>query len=809
MMGALFQDVRYGVRMLAKNPGFTAVAVLTLALGIGANTAMFSVVNGVLLRPLPYPQADRIVQILRTYRGQPEIDTSGSSSSQFTFWKSHGDPFQYLAANTPVGFNLAGGSRPERVRALRVSMEYFHVLGIQPVLGRDFLPDEDRLGGPNVAILSEGLWKRDFGADGQVTGRFILLDGVPYTVVGVMPSGFESVSPVDLWTTIGQVAQTIGSGGNYEVIGRLKPNVSRKQADSFLATLTKPYLTEFEPRISGNEAKEISFGAFSYQYVVTSEHRGSLLVLFGAVGFVLLIACVNVANLQIGRAAARNREIAVRTALGAGRPRIFRQLLTENVLLAGVGAGLGLLFAYWCLGFLVALAPAGLPRAREISLDRWALAFAALVAVVTGILSGLGPAFQASRTDLNEFVKETGGRSSTRRQRLGAVLSAAEIALSLMLLVGSGLLIQTFANLLRANPGFDPRHILSLQIWTTGSRHNSGGGLASFYESTIRRIEAIPGVESAAVVAAGLPLEQGGNLPFRVERQKDSQWVSADYREITPDYFHTLGVPLLQGRLFAPADSQDANKVVIINAAFARKYFPDRNPIGEHLTLADAGHREIVGVVGEVKSFLDEPAEPSTFIPMAQASYRVDQLFQGWFPTCVLVRTAQKPLSVSRAVENALRDAAPNLPIGEVRSMEEVLSFSIAQQRFRMTLMTIFAGLALALAAVGIYGVISYSVSQRTHEIGVRMALGATRGIVLQMIVRQGLRLTLIGTALGLLGALGLTRVLKSMLFGVKPTDPVTFVAVSMLLAAVALLASYIPARRATKVDPMVALRYE
>jgi predicted permease len=378
-----------------------------------------------------------------------------------------------------------------------------------------------------------------------------------------------------------------------------------------------------------------------------------------------------------------------------------------------------------------------------------------------------------------------------------------------MLLVGSGLLIQTFANLLRANPGFDPRHILSLQIWTTGSRHNSGGGLASFYESTIRRIEAIPGVESAAVVAAGLPLEQGGNLPFRVERQKDSQWVSADYREITPDYFHTLGVPLLQGRLFAPADSQDANKVVIINAAFARKYFPDRNPIGEHLTLADAGHREIVGVVGEVKSFLDEPAEPSTFIPMAQASYRVDQLFQGWFPTCVLVRTAQKPLSVSRAVENALRDAAPNLPIGEVRSMEEVLSFSIAQQRFRMTLMTIFAGLALALAAVGIYGVISYSVSQRTHEIGVRMALGATRGIVLQMIVRQGLRLTLIGTALGLLGALGLTRVLKSMLFGVKPTDPVTFVAVSMLLAAVALLASYIPARRATKVDPMVALRYE
>jgi putative ABC transport system permease protein len=392
---------------------------------------------------------------------------------------------------------------------------------------------------------------------------------------------------------------------------------------------------------------------------------------------------------------------------------------------------------------------------------------------------------------------------------LGAALVTGEVALSLVLLVGSGLLIETFANLLRTNPGFDPRHILSLQIWTTGSRFKSGSDLAGFYESIIRRLEAIPGVESAAVVAAGFPLERGGNVPLRIEGRKDSQWFSADYREITPEYFHTLGIPLLQGRLFAPADSQDANQVALINAAFARKYFPNRNPIGEHLNLMDVGHPEIVGVVGDVKSYLNEPAEPSAFVPMAQASYDTDQLFQGWFPTCVLVRTAPKPLSVSRGVENALRDVDPNLPIGEVRSMEEVLSLSIAFERFLMTLMTVFAGLALALASVGIYGVISYSVSQRTHEVGVRMALGATRGIVLQMIVRQGLRLTLIGTAIGLLGALGLTRILKSMLFGVKPTDPVAFVAVSTLLAALALLASYIPARRATKVDPMVALRYE
>jgi len=807
MMLTLLQDLKYGLRMLAKNPGWSAVAVLTLALGIGANTAMFSVVNGVLLRPLPYPQADRMVEISRTYRGQLEM--SSFSSSEFAFWKSHSDPFQYLAADTSVGFNLAGASRPERVRALRVSTEYFHVLGIQPLLGRDFLPDEDRIGGPNVAILSEGIWKRDFGADPQVLGRSVLLDGAPYTVIGVIPSGFESISPVDLWTTIGQVAHTIGSGSNYEVVGRLKPNVSRKQADSYLATLTKPYLREFGARMSENTVKEVSFAAFPYRYVLTSDWRTPLLVLFGAIGFVLLIACVNVANLQMARAATRNREIAVRTAMGASRPRIFRQLLTENVLLAVLGGVLGLLLANWALSFLAALAPAGLPGAREISLDRWALGFTALVAMLAGILFGLAPAFQASRPDLNECLKESGGRSITRRQRLGAALATGEVALSLVLLVGSGLLIETFANLLRTNPGFDPRHILSLQIWTTGSRYNSGGSLANFYESIIRRIEAIPGVESASVVAAGLPLETGGNVPVRIEGRKDSEWFSADYREITPEYFHTLGIALSQGRLFAATDSQDSNKVAIINAAFARGYFPNRNPIGEHLAVMDLGGHEIVGVVGDVKSSLGEPAVPSTFIPLAQASYDTDQLFQGWFPTCVLVHTAQKPLSVSRAVENALRDADPNLPIGEVRSMEQVLSLSIAFQRFLMTLMTVFAGLALALAAVGIYGVISYSVSQRTHEVGVRMALGATRGIVLQMIVRQGLRLALIGTALGLLGALLLTRLLKSMLFGVKPTDPVTFVAVSILLAAVALLASYVPARRATKVDPMVALRYE
>ena len=808
-MGTLLQDLKYGLRMLGKNPGFTAVAVLTLALGIGATTAIFSVVNGVLLRPLPYPEPERIVEISRTYRG--ELEMSNFSAAQFAFWQEHRNPFQYLAASTEVGFNLAGTGRAERLRALRASTEYFHALGVQPALGRDFRAEEDRVGGPNVAILSNGLWNRAFGGDRQVLGRSILLDGESFTVVGVMPTGFESIPPADLWTTIGQVAHTTGSGSNYEVIGRLKPDVSRQQANGFLATLTRPFLSQFASDMPAHIAKGASFSAFPYRYVVTSDLRTPLLVLFGAIGFVLLIACVNVANLQLSRAATRAREMAVRTTLGASRRRIFLQLLTENVLLSLLGAALGLLVAQWALSSLLALTPTDLPHGGEISLDRWALLFTALVAIAAGILFGLAPAFQAVRTDLNQSLKESGGRTASRRQRLGAALAVGEVALSLVLLVGSGLLIETFANLLTTNPGFDPRPILSLQIWTTGLRYKSGGALANFYQDVVRRIEAIPGVESAAVVVAGLPLERGGNVPLKIAGRKDSELFSADYREIIPEYFRALGVPLQRGRAFNEVDSPDARKVAVVNAAFARKYFSDRNPIGGQLDLTMLGdtQREIVGVVGDVKSHLNEPAEPTVFVPVAQASYDVDRIFQGWFPTCIVVRTGPKPLSLSQAVEDAVRGADPALPIGEVRSMAQVLSLSLAFRRFLMILMTVFAGLALVLAAVGLYGVISYSVSQRTHEIGVRVALGAERRDVLKLVVSQGIRLVLIGTGVGLFGAFALTRFLASTLYGVKANDPATFVAVSLLLAGVAILASYIPARRATKVDPIVALRYE
>lgn len=826
-MRDLWQDVRYSLRIIAKQPAFAAIVILTLALGIGANTAMFSVVYGVLLRPLPYPQPDRITQICVSIDSQ--LDYSGFNARQFNFWKAHSEPFAYVAATTGVGFNLSGGSQPLRVRALRVSKDYFRAMGVQPMLGREFTQDEDSITGPDAAILSYGLWKSQFGGDVSVVGKSISLDGKPFTVVGIMPSGFRNVSlrgnsdaSIDLWATIGQVAKSIGGGINYTVIARLKPDTTNEQADAYLGIVMADFAKQFpSQRFSPNA--HASFSAQSLRMMVSLTYRTPLLVLFGAIGFVLLIACVNVANLLMSRASSRAKEIAVRTALGASRSRLFRQLLTESLLLAILGGALGLLFANWGLHLLLSIAPTDLPRANDISLDSWALVFTLLASFVTGILFGLAPAFQTSKSDLNNSLKESIGRATagSARRRMRSALAVAEIALSLILLAGAALLIETFANLLRTNPGFDPHPILALQTWTTGqhfapltanstpAQENARAAeINRFYQGILEKVQAIPGVQSAAVVGGGLPFDFGGNEFVWLPSEGQSGGISSDLRSISPDYFRTLGIQPLRGRLFSQTDSSDAAKVAIINEEFVREKFPNRNPIGQNVIVGGGEPCEIVGVIGDIKSQLDQPAPSTVFVPLAQDRGEI-QGFQAWFPVSVVVRTAQPPLTLSHAVETAVHNADPDLPIGHIQSMEQILSTSLAFQRFSMVLMSIFAGLALILAAIGIYGSMSYSIAQRTHEIGIRLALGARPGDVLRMVVRQGMTLAAIGLTLGLAGALATTQLLASQLYGVKPTDPLALIGVFVLLGFVALLACYIPARRAAQVDPLIALRYE
>jgi putative ABC transport system permease protein len=808
-MGTLWQDLRYGVRMLAKSSGFTAIAVLTLALGIGANTAIFSVVYGVLLRPLPYLEPERISQISISYNG--EIDFSNFTAREFDFWKQHGEPFASLAATEGFGASLTGISEPVRIRMLRVSSTYFSVLGVQPALGRNFSAEEDSPSGPNVAILSYGLWKSAFGGNPQLIGKSVSLDRGPFTVIGIMPSGFASVPAADLWTTLAQANGSSGYGLNYRVIGRLKNSISRQQADAYLTSVAGSFLQQFRTHtISPKERPFVSFRATPLTYMIAFGYRTPILALFGAIGFVLLIACVNVANLFLARSATRTREIAVRTALGAGRPRIIRQLLTESLVLAVFGGALGLLVADWGLNVLLALAPADLPRANDIFLDRWALGFAILSTAVCGLLFGLAPAFQASKTDLNESLKESTGQASSGvgRQRMRGVLVVAEVALSLVLLAGASLLIETFANLLRTNPGFDPHPILSVEIWPTGEELPSTVAMVNFHQSVIQRIERIPGVQSAAIVTGGLPLELGGNVYVESVGSKQVRGISADYREITPDYFRALGVPLEQGRFFADADSVDSRHVTIINEEMAGEYFPNQSPLGQRLKLED-DELEIVGVVGNVRSFLNEPPPPTVFIPDTQADIRGTKGFLAWFPGSILVRTAQDPLSLSKDVVSAVRGVDRDVPIGQVESMSEILSISLAVQEFLMTLMSVFAGLALVLAAVGIYGVMAFWVAQRTREIGIRLALGAPPADVWRMVISRGMLLTVTGIVLGLVGAASVTRLLADQLYGVKPADPIVLGIAAAVLALVALLACWIPARRATRVDPLVALRYE
>ncbi|MGB7027264.1 MAG: ABC transporter permease [Candidatus Acidiferrum sp.] len=810
-MTNLWQDIRFGLRVLAKSPAFTFVAVLTLALGIGANTAIFTIVYGVLLRPLPFPHPDRIVQLAESYKEQSdEMDLDSRELKQLQSYK---EPFENIAGYTSVGYNLAVGNAAEHLRGMPVDSSYFSVLGIHPALGRDFSPEDNAGDGQRVAIISYNLWARRFASDPALIGRNILLNGEPFSLVGVMPRDFAAIAvatdlpnsgSADVWTPLALVAKTAGSGENIGVLARLKPGVTPAQLQAQMNIVTQDFRREF-PGVVGKELK-ISFRP--YLQMIGADVRPYLLLLLGSIGFVLLIACANVANLFLARGSLRGREIAVRIAMGASPGRLFQQLLTESMLIALAGGAVGLLLAYLGLGSLMALAPVDLPRVSDVHLDGWVFAFTFFVSLLTGVLFGLAPALDASRTGINEALKEGAGRSSAApgRARLRQLLVIGEFAISVILLTGAGLMIATFSKLIHTDPGFNPQRILSAQFWLIGSNYNSEGQIENFDRAIVQRLEAIPGVDAAAVIAAGLPLERGGNNGVRLPNSPD--WYSVDYREITPGFFRAMGIPLRQGREFSESDSETADKVVIVNQAFVRKHFPSSSPIDEHIFLGKTSC-EIIGVVGDVKSYLDQPAPPATFIPAAQASYGTSALFEGWFPRIVLVRSNVDPLSLGRAVRDSIAAVDPTVPTGSIRSMEQVLSHSLALRSFMMFLLGLFAVLALVLASVGIYGVISFAVSQRTREIGVRMALGAHPRDVLQLILGEGLKLVLAGVVLGIIAALAMTRLLSTLIYGVRATDPLIFLSVVALLVAVALAACFVPARRAMRVDPIVALRYE
>ncbi|HEV2915197.1 MAG TPA: ABC transporter permease [Pyrinomonadaceae bacterium] len=803
-MRTLIQDLRYGVRMLVKNPGFTVIAILALALGIGANTAIFSVVNAVLLRPLPYRDAERIVWV-EAVNPAAQITRSNVSPPDFLDLKNQSQVFEDMAAFVTGGAILSGGTEPERIPASFVTANFFSVLGVKPAMGREFRAEEDRPGGPSVVVISHGLWQRRFGADPSIVGSQINVSGESATVVGVMPPRFEFLAPVDLWQPLAIDAGTERRDNRYlQVTARLKPGVPLEQAQSQLNTITERLGQSYVETNSNWSAKLTRL-----HELIVEDVRPALLLLLGAVGFVLLITCANVANLLLARAAARQKEIAVRSALGASRMRVIRQLLTESLLLSVLGGGLGLLLSVWLTDLLISISPSGSPRLDEVRLDGRVLVFTLLVTGLIGLLFGLAPALQASHVNLNEALKE-GGRSFSegwRRNHLRKALVVAEVALSLMLLVGAGLLIKSFVLLNKTDPGFSPENVLTMRIGLPSFKYK-GKQKAEFFQRLTDEVASLPGVESAGAVLS-LPLG-GSNLSVGRSFIPDgrpltpAESINAAYIVATPGYFRTMKIPLAAGRSFTERDTDEATKVVVVNETLARRVFPGESAVGKRIRVwrDEDFAREIIGVVGDTKSFaLDDEPAPQMYVPHAQDT--------GWGGMSLVVRTTTQPTALTSAVRAAVLSIDKDQPVFNIKTMEDVAAASVANRRIAMFLLSVFAGLALLLAALGVYGVISYSIAQRTHEIGLRMALGAQRRDVMKLILRQGMGLVLVGIVIGLVAAFALTRVMASLLYEVSATDPLTFTVVALILGTVALLACLIPARRAMKVDPMVALRYE
>jgi putative ABC transport system permease protein len=815
-MGTLLQDMRYGIRMLMKNPGFTIIAVLTLALGIGANTAIFSVVNAELLRPLPFRDSGRLVSVA-TANSRMHTSNGSTSYPDFMDWQSQNQVFEKMAAYTGATFTLTGQEHPAHLEGASVSAETFDLLGVSPELGRTFLPGEDEAN-HHVVIISDHLWKQLFKGDPGIIGRTITLENEGYTVVGVMPANFQyplQREPEAIWSTLSPLNETSDDsppmvqhrGAHFlTCIARLKPGVTLAQAQAAMDVIASSLSKQYP-----DTNKYMSVHLSSEEERLTGAIRPALLVMMIAVGLVLLIACVNVANLLLARATTRGREIAIRTAMGAGRVRVVRQLLTESLLLAIFAGVLGTALAVWGSDVLVRLSPENLPRVGEIHIDGWALAFTAGLSLLTGILFGLAPALQSTHSNIVEALKEgslstTAGRS---RHGLRSSLVIVEMALALILLVSAGLLIRSLIRLQSVNPGFDPHNVMTASLDLPDAKY-SDPQKAEFFRQLTPLLNALPGVQSAAAV---FPLPMSGDeirTSFQIEGRPvaKSDEPHTSIRGVTPNYFGTMRIPLLQGRDFTERDEAKATPVLIVNQAFAQQFFPGENPVGKHIQAGisnggpgTAPMREIVGVVGNVK-FEDLTTEfsPESYIPYGQLQFG---------SITIVARSAKDPQGLAKPIASVVQSLDKDLPTYAPKTLEQYLNGTIAIPRFNTFLLAVFAALAMILTAVGLYGVISYTVAQRTHEIGIRMALGAQPGDMLRLVVGQGMRLALLGVGLGLVAAFGLTRFLSSLLFGVSSTDPVSFAVVVTMLVAVVLLACYIPARRAMRVDPMVALRYE